>query len=406
MVSTGRRSLLCLGTGIVCDFLSLSYFSYSSLCHPWAAGATRWLTDNVLGLRATTPGFTTYEFAPYLGIRMSIMCLPRAPHVQFIYSHVPCADNKSLRFVSGSVLTPRGPLHASLDLSLGQMYVKAPQGSIGDVSIPKLQRRIFAVYEQSVGLVYAQKAPTSSALFASVQEDGTHLHLRGLPAGEYNFTIKFATEQSRAPPASETSTADGTYAAKFLGSDLTTQGSWQTGGYGSLGYALLSCHAPGAHITSLPSFVSGIDSSVPATDTNCYIARNLTWASSTTDFRALQDPTSTGGSRCIGALASQLNGSLALGQSFHVDVNVAPSNTAWFRVSLYFVDFDLRDRRSMVQTYDGVGKQIVAPWQQVSTYGGGVYLSYAYNQSIRFRMNFIRGDDAVLSAIFFDSFSN
>ncbi len=66
-------SFACSLVGImVCDFFLLfsPYFSYSSLCHPWAAGATRWLTDNVLGLRATTPGFATYEFAPYLGMRI------------------------------------------------------------------------------------------------------------------------------------------------------------------------------------------------------------------------------------------------------------------------------------------------------------------------------------------------
>jgi len=35
----------------------------------------------------------------------------------------------------------------------------------------------------------------------------------------------------------------------------------------------------------------------------------------------------------------------------------------------------------------------------------GVYLRYSYNNSIRFRINHVRGADAVLSAIFFDPIS-
>jgi alpha-L-rhamnosidase len=352
---------------------------YCSLCHPWASGATRWLTDNVLGLRSTSPGFSTYEFAPYL-------------------------DMQSLSFVSGSVLTPHGNLSASLDLTAGSMYVLAPQSTLGSLHIPKLQGSISALYERSLGLVYTS-ADGVRKLFRSVTEDSSHVRLHGLPAGEYHFEIKFAALPVPTPQAEQSNSSY--YAALTLGSDLITQGAWKER-YGSLGYVMFNCHSPGQHISSLPSFVTSVSSQVPAEDTCCYVARNITWTANTTDFRALQDPTSGSGSSCIGAVATWLDStSYPLVETFHVDVNVAPSNGAWYRVSLYFVDFDLQDRQTMIQIYDGGGKQTIAPWQQITSFGGGQYISFAYNSSIRFRINFVRGnDDSVLSAIFFDPYTS
>jgi hypothetical protein len=46
---------------------------------------------------------------------------------------------------------------------------------------------------------------------------------------------------------------------------------------------------------------------------------------------------------------------------------------------------------------------LIAPTKIVRDFGGGKYLVYAYNKSARFRIYHVRGDNAVLSGIFFDS---
>lgn len=78
---------------------------YTSLCHPWSAGPTRWLLDRELGLRPTAPGYAEFVFAP----------APGAPHR-----------------ISGTVATPHGPLRAGLDGCDG--WLEIPEGCRGTVS--------------------------------------------------------------------------------------------------------------------------------------------------------------------------------------------------------------------------------------------------------------------------------
>lgn len=41
---------------------------FTSLCHPWSSGPTRWLSDHVLGVIPTAPGFATVQVAPSCGL--------------------------------------------------------------------------------------------------------------------------------------------------------------------------------------------------------------------------------------------------------------------------------------------------------------------------------------------------
>ena len=47
-----------------CDPPPDGVHGYTSLCHPWSAGVTRWLSDHVLGVRPTTPGYSEFVFDP------------------------------------------------------------------------------------------------------------------------------------------------------------------------------------------------------------------------------------------------------------------------------------------------------------------------------------------------------
>ncbi len=52
--------------------------------------------------------------------------------------------------------------------------------------------------------------------------------------------------------------------------------------------------------------------------------------------------------------------------------------------------------------FDYETKKLIAPVQLIKDFSQGVYIIYRYNRSARFRINHIRGDDATLSALFFD----
>lgn len=57
-----------------------------SKCHPWSAGATAWLSEHVLGITPTAPGFHTCQIRPFFG---------------------------RLKWAKGSVPTPHGPVSVS-----------------------------------------------------------------------------------------------------------------------------------------------------------------------------------------------------------------------------------------------------------------------------------------------------
>jgi alpha-L-rhamnosidase len=73
-----------------------------------------------------------------------------------------------------------------------------------------------------------------------------------------------------------------------------------------------------------------------------------------------------------------------------------------YQVALYFVDWDNRGRRLAVEMFDADTLNLVAPVRVVTNFYGGKYLVYTYNKSATFRIDQVRGDNAVLSGIFFD----
>jgi len=123
-------------------------------------------------------------------------------------------------------------------------------------------------------------------------------------------------------------------------------------------------------------------------------------SSATTDIRALVNP-SNPNTRAIGALLTQNPN--ACYQTYPVDIIL--TEPKWFKISLYFVDWLGQNTSQMIQLFDANTHDVIVQYQKVDNFTGGVYLSYAYNCSTRFRVNFIRGGDALVSAVFFDPYS-
>jgi len=123
------------------------------------------------------------------------------------------------------------------------------------------------------------------------------------------------------------------------------------------------------------------------------------------DTRALQDPgEGRDSSRHVGFYSVALPWNPGWEPSFPIDIELQPwaEGRQSYQVALYLVDFDSRGRRQTVTAMDRWGHQEVSPVQLVEDFVGGVWLVYSYTRSMRFRFNYIRGDNQVVSAILFD----
>jgi len=135
-------------------------------------------------------------------------------------------------------------------------------------------------------------------------------------------TIKATSGDGTASGTASVNLSNGAV-ANFTGSDTSTQGSWH-GVYGADGYSLAN------DTQSLPGYASFAVQN----------QQNYTWASSTTDPRALQNGSNTG------RIASQW----FTYSTFDFDVNFTDGNT--HRFALYALDWDSTTRAESVQIVD------------------------------------------------------
>ena len=160
--------------------------------------------------------------------------------------------------------------------------------------------------------------------------------------------------------------------ATLLKKDTTTQGNW-IGTYGSQGYDVIRSSS------NLPSY---------ATITPAHQA-NWTWASSTTDQRALK---TAGGSSRIAACWYQST-------SFSVTVNLTDGQA--HDLELYFLDWDKAGRSEQVQITDATTGAVLST-TSVSSFASGVYLDYAVSGKVVITITRQAGPNAVLSGLFLD----
>ncbi len=190
-------------------------------------------------------------------------------------------------------------------------------------------------------------------------------------AGSYSVTASAAGSVS---PVSFALTNSGT-TATFLKQDTTTQGTW-INTYGAQGYDVIGSSSS----VSLPSYVTV----TPAGQSS------YTWASSTTDPRALQV---AGGSGRIAA-------TWYAATSFTVDVDLTDGQQ--HDLELYFLDWDKQGRSEQVQISSAATGAVLST-QTVSSFQSGTYLDYAISGNVLITFTKLSGTNAVLSGLFLDS---
>ena len=347
---------------------------YTSLCHPWASGVAKWLTEQILGIKPVTAGFDSYEIIPHLG--------------------------KTLTWVKGNVLTPYGQIKASFDVCKGVCTIHSPAGTVGRFCIPRAEKRINEICINGKLAWDGTYRPVEG--IGDAQEDADFVYFNSVRPGTYSVKVSYS---GTTPAFVERPIS---YSARVLAEDTQTSGNWGRV-YGSRGYVLFNYNGPGQDIRRLPEYVKFVDfkqaggeadevSDISAVGT----PRHLVWSASTTDDRAAAADARNGPMRKAAALSTR--NPLPCYQTMAIDIGISTNRN--YQVALYFVDWDKQKRRLAVEMFDYETKNLVAPVRMVSDFEGGKYLVYTYNKSVRFRISQIRGGDAVLSGIFFDNISD
>lgn len=104
----------------------------TSMAHPWASGATAFLTKTALGVTATTPGYATWDAFP------AMMGPPSAGRLLWVEGTVPVASLDVTNGRVNAVAEVASSIGFCMNISAGTCHAFAPRGTTGRVGIPLL----------------------------------------------------------------------------------------------------------------------------------------------------------------------------------------------------------------------------------------------------------------------------
>ena len=327
-----------------------------SLCHPWGAGVVKWLNEEVLGIVPTLAGFKSYDIMPHPG--------------------------STLTQVAGETPTPHGTIRASFDLTTGAGVVSAPPGTIGRIGIPKAGKTITSISINGKPAWNGSYHAVDG--IATASQNAEFVVFSGVQPGTYAITTTYS---GRTPAYDEPPVK---YAAKSLKPDTTTGGDWG-GTYGKDGYVLCNYHGEKRDEKSLPDYVTSLEyfRAFPKNG----VPDPTVWATAITDKRALAPNIRNSPTRNATCYSNN-------GQTMSVTIGINGKHD--YQIALYFVDWTSKSSRMAVELLDATTLNLIAPVKIVDNFSGGTYLVFKYNESVKLRINKVRGELATLSGIFFD----
>jgi hypothetical protein len=159
--------------------------------------------------------------------------------------------------------------------------------------------------------------------------------------------------------------------AVFSGVDSNTEGTWK-GVYGLDGFAVVN------DSTSYPGYAQvSLSGQQP-----------FTWASSTSDVRALQK------SAVNGRIASAWFAS----SNFAIDINITDGNV--HQVALYCLDFDSRGRSETISVSNPTTNTVLDT-ETVAAFSSGKYFIWNIRGHVKFVVTKTAGPNGVVSGLFF-----
>ena len=316
---------------------------YTSLAHPWSAGITKWLSEEILGIKPTTPGFETFEVRPNL--------------------------TSEIDWVKGEVPTLHGIISISFDKLKGEMNLSVPENTTANVAIPKLGIGSYTIL-------------VNRKSFAPELNDQNFYRLKGLASGSYTIKFQPLTKVAILPKEPFP------YLYQPATEDSLTHGNWKSK-FGSKGFVLFNFDSINKHDKKLPDFIS---------DITLRLNGDVHLAVKTDDPRALELISGNEGHRKLGAIITKDPAPCL--QTMTVDIRCKANQS--YQLSLYMVDWEKEGRRSAIEVFDLDNKSLLMPVNQVRDYQDGKYIVLKIDRSVRIRVNQVRGSNAALSALFID----
>jgi len=392
------------------------FAGYTSEAHPWSTGATAWVSQYLAGVRPLKPGFFHYLVAPHIGEAMqglearvpvgpgsAVTVLVRRRDNTTANSDICVGVPDSLNASFGTLQVSQVLAERLTGIPTGHgvlaLVSHTPTVNPGTTGFCSCGERVQLVSSATAPLIYEGEAVgpvidpatglrSKMASFPLRRGSGCY-HVVFLPPPPGEGVTEFSYRVNPFPPPE--------YPADFVGRDEVTSGNW-IGTYGSAGYYLMDYDGVGSTVFSLPLWVTAVELAHDDTP------RHGPWLQPPpqNDLRALLDPrnSSTEAGRKIGQYCND-----PCCPTFAFDIKVSPPLSGQtFQFSFYFVDYDERGRRQTVQLMDLETLDDISPPVLVGPpdFVSGVWLVWQYPKSIRVRMNGIRGDNAVVSAILFD----
>ncbi|HEY3457356.1 MAG TPA: hypothetical protein VGK64_22440 [Bryobacteraceae bacterium] len=199
----------------------------------------------------------------------------------------------------------------------------------------------------------------------------------GLSAGTYNDVVTIASAGANGSPqtiaVTLTLSAAAGNSAAFVRLDTGTQGNWKNT-YGGEGYDFIGA------TPVLPSYAQ-----VAVNEAFIY-----TWAGTSSDIRALQQPT---GSQRVAATWYAAGG-------FNYDLNFTDGLT--HQLALYAVDFDTSGRSQRIDIVDGT-TGLVLDSRSMTAFSAGQYLVWNVSGHVIVRVVQLGPQNAIVSGLFFDT---
>ncbi|MCC8425829.1 alpha-L-rhamnosidase C-terminal domain-containing protein [Mucilaginibacter sp. UR6-11] len=328
--------------------------TYTSLTHPWSAGVTKWLSEEVLGIKPLEPGFKIFEIVPHL------------------------AD--TITAVKGSTPTGHGIISAGFDLKTGRSTIVIPTGTMAKLTAVPIGTNTAKALYLNGKLIWNGKA-IKSIFHNDIEVKDGYLNIAGLSAGKYQFKVVYTGYHKPKPVTG----LPWHYVINNFRQDSVTSGKWR-GHYGNNGFVLLNQAEKGKNVQKMPSYISSVNLKNEA---NVHL-------DSPADSRVLTD--ATGAVTGFGAAITQ--DPIPLLETMTVDIQA--NGNQQHQLAVYFLDWSSEARRSAIEIYDAGTLKLLAPVQMVKNYQNGRYLIFNYTGSIRLRIDQVRGPNAAISGLFFD----
>ena len=332
-----------------------SQAGFTSYCHAWGGGATKWLTEEIAGIKPTTPGFATVDILPCPGRRLTS--------------------------VSAAVPTLHGLISSSMDVKTGTGETVIPSGVTARIGVPKVGKTISTILLNGK-IVWDGKFQTVVGL-SGAEENAEFVFLKDVQPGSHKLQVTYAGKDL--PPFVDRPFDS---PVSLVQKDTTTGGNWG-GKYGKDGYVLLSYNGIGKDRDKKPAYVSVVKGTAGTSEQ---------WASDGKDTRILApDPTNLG-ERVAGFFRCNVN--KKNWNTTYVDIQLPEPKK--FLLTIYALDFDRQGRRQAYEIMDYTTHALLAPVQIADAFGNGVYHTFECDRSVRIRIIQLRGDNVGLSGVFFD----